>query len=152
MYPLGLKIRAGQGDDSDQALEAPSLGKRHQVSPLTSLSGKKMQRSWVGWPEQPPTLSVWGRSGTALAAGHRPLPPPLAFHDQGLPQDPQHAVSGQFNKERPALDQWEGAPGPSPIGEGPTPRKPGSGSRTPARRRLRPAAPGLTIGYRDRAG
>lgn len=77
-----------------------------------------MQRSWVGWPEQPSALSVWDRSGTALAAGRRPLPPPMAFRDQGLPGDPQHAVSGQFNKERPALDQWEGAPGPSPIGEG----------------------------------
>lgn len=67
----------------------------------------------VGWGGQ--RLPCGAARGLALAGGLRPLPQPVAFHDHGLPQDPQHTATGQVSKEPRALDQWEGAPGPSPI-------------------------------------
>lgn len=153
MYPLGLKTHAGQRDDSDQALEAPSLGKRPQVSPLTSLSGKRMQRRWVGWPQQPPARPVRvGPLGVGPAAGRRPLPPPLAFHDQGLPQEPPARGLGP-------VQQGEAGAGPVGGGTRPIPHRAGAhaaqarvGIQDRARRPRRPAAPGRTIGCRDRAG
>lgn len=70
-----------------------------------------MQRSWVGWPEVP----LWGCSGTGPGWWTQTPPPqPVAFHDHGLTQDPQHTATGQVSKERLVLDQWERGTQPIP--------------------------------------
>lgn len=97
---------------------------------------------WGGPSSRPPGLSVWGHSGSARLLVADPSPRPWPSMTRGSLRSPPPAVSGQFNKERPAPDQWEAAPGPSPIGQGPTRRKPGSGSRTAHGAPAAPQRPG----------
>lgn len=89
MYLLGWKTHAKLGDDSDQALEAPSLGKRPGPLKLVCEERKHKIQSGVGRAEVP----LCGCSGFLYRlVDTDPSPSPWPAIISGLTQDPQHTA------------------------------------------------------------